>query len=251
MPTSTAVPPCDTPKRPARTAGTICSIVLRMPMQSNAKSTPLEALRRIVYSPLCGVSAWMAAAELSVDTNWMRHKLVLFCASGDDNATDGKAEGWDSIIDNPNFIGGPFSYWQRQGPNLGGSALLLTQRLSLLPNMRSNKFLGQSNFVNPGIFIAGRGVAVDAVPSDFAAGAIEALVVEAAADADVVVVEGQGSLFHPGFSGVTLALLHGACPAALVLCHEAGRRHDLRGVDADIQSKVVAPRTYGHHHFFE
>lgn len=110
------------------------------------------------------VDAWMAATELSVDTNWMRHKFVLFYASGDDDATDGKAEGWDSIIDNPNFIGGPFSYWQRQGPNLGGSALLLTQRLSLLPNLRSNKFLGQSNFVNPGIFIAGLGEEWEVTP---------------------------------------------------------------------------------------
>lgn len=110
------------------------------------------------------VSAWMGAVELSVDTDWMRHKLVLFCGSGDEDATDGKAEGWDSIIDNPNFIGGPFSYWQRQGPNLGGTAVLLTQRLSLLPNLRSNKFLGQSNFVNPGIFIAGLGEEWEVTP---------------------------------------------------------------------------------------
>jgi hypothetical protein len=110
------------------------------------------------------ISAWMGAMELSVDTDWMRHKLVLFCASGDEDATDGKAEGWDSIIDNPNFIGGPFSYWQRQGPNLGGTAVLLTQRLSLLPNLRSNKFLGQSNFVNPGIFIAGLGEEWEVTP---------------------------------------------------------------------------------------
>ncbi|MCW1925182.1 hypothetical protein OKA05_21660 [Luteolibacter arcticus] len=110
------------------------------------------------------ISAWMAALELSVDIDWMRHKLVLFYASGDEDATDGKAEGWDSIIDNPNFIGGPFSYWQRQGPNLGGTAVLLTQRLSLLPNLRSNKFLGQSNFVNPGIFIAGLGEEWEVTP---------------------------------------------------------------------------------------
>jgi uncharacterized NAD-dependent epimerase/dehydratase family protein len=74
-----------------------------------------------------------------------------------------------------------------------------------------------------GLLIGGRGAAVDAVAGDFIAGAIEHEVVEAARDADVVVVEGQGALHHPGFSGVTLGLLHGACPAALVLCHEAGR----------------------------
>ncbi|MEI6653517.1 MAG: hypothetical protein WCP45_02010 [Verrucomicrobiota bacterium] len=103
------------------------------------------------------ISAWMAAMEVSVDTDWMRHKFTLFCASGDDNATDGKATGWDAIVDNPNFIGGPFSYWQRQGMNLGGTAVALKQRLSLIPDLRSNKYMGQSNFVNPGIFIAGLG----------------------------------------------------------------------------------------------
>ncbi len=102
------------------------------------------------------ISAWMAAMEVSVDTNWMRHKFVLFYGSGDDDATDNTATGWDSIVDNPNFIG-PFSYWQRQGMNLAGTAVALKQRLSLIPELSSNKFLGQSNFVNPGIFIAGLG----------------------------------------------------------------------------------------------
>jgi uncharacterized NAD-dependent epimerase/dehydratase family protein len=74
-----------------------------------------------------------------------------------------------------------------------------------------------------GIFIADRGVAVDAVPADFVAGAVEALVLEAARAADHVLVEGQGSLFHPGYSGVTLGLMHGAAPAALILCHQASR----------------------------
>lgn len=103
------------------------------------------------------ISAWMAALELSVDTDWMRHKISFFYGSGDGDATDGKATGWDAIVDNPNFIGGPFSYWNRQGMNLGGTAVSLKQRLSLIPDLSSNKFLGQSNFVNPGIFIAGVG----------------------------------------------------------------------------------------------
>ena len=85
-----------------------------------------------------------------------------------------------------------------------------------------------------GIFIAGDGVAVDAVPSDFVAGAVEERVIEAARSADVVLVEGQGALQHPAYSGVTLGLLHGAAPAALVLCHDATRSRIRRSdVDSD------------------
>jgi len=76
-----------------------------------------------------------------------------------------------------------------------------------------------------GIFIADRGVAVDAVVSDFVAGAVEDMVVEAARDADIVLVEGQGALHHPAYSGVTLSLVHGACPDAMILCHATGRTH--------------------------
>jgi len=76
-----------------------------------------------------------------------------------------------------------------------------------------------------GIFIADHGAAVDAVPADFMAGTVERMVLDAAREADVVLVEGQGALHHPAYSGVTLALLHGACPEALILCHQAGRTH--------------------------
>ena len=74
-----------------------------------------------------------------------------------------------------------------------------------------------------GIFIEGWGIAVDAVVADFIAGAAEQLVLQGAEHADIVLVEGQGSLIHPGYSGVTLGLLHGSCPDALILCHQASR----------------------------
>ena len=74
-----------------------------------------------------------------------------------------------------------------------------------------------------GIAIAGWGIAVDAVVSDFIAGAAERLVVEGVArGGDLLFVEGQGSLVHPMYSGVTLGLLHGSAPHVLVLCHLAG-----------------------------
>ncbi|MEF8856245.1 MAG: NAD-dependent epimerase/dehydratase family protein, partial [Haloplanus sp.] len=73
-----------------------------------------------------------------------------------------------------------------------------------------------------GILIDGGGIAVDRVISDFAAGAVERMVRERG-DHDLLVVEGQGALGHPAYSGVTLSILHGAQPDGLVLCHEAGR----------------------------
>jgi uncharacterized NAD-dependent epimerase/dehydratase family protein len=74
-----------------------------------------------------------------------------------------------------------------------------------------------------GILIAGRGIAVDRVISDFTAGAAEQLILESNPDSEVLMVEGQGSLWHPAYSGVTLGLLHGSAPEVQVLCHQAGR----------------------------
>jgi D-glutamate N-acetyltransferase len=74
-----------------------------------------------------------------------------------------------------------------------------------------------------GIAIAGWGIAVDAVVSDFLAGAAERLVVEGhERGGELLFVEGQGSLVHPAYSGVTLGLIHGSAPHVFVLCHKAG-----------------------------
>lgn len=79
-----------------------------------------------------------------------------------------------------------------------------------------------------GIFVAGGGVSVDAVVADFISGATEWL--SPANDADHWdIIEGQGSLFHPSFAGVSLGLLHGAQPDVLVMCHEPTRTH-MRGL---------------------
>jgi uncharacterized NAD-dependent epimerase/dehydratase family protein len=77
-----------------------------------------------------------------------------------------------------------------------------------------------------GIWIAGWGIAIDAVVSDFLAGAAERLVVEGAArGGELLWVEGQGSLVHPAYSGVTMGLMHGATPHAFVLVHKARATH--------------------------
>ncbi|WP_119422257.1 N-acetyltransferase DgcN [Desertibaculum subflavum] len=79
-----------------------------------------------------------------------------------------------------------------------------------------------------GIFIAGSGVSIDAVVSDFVSGAVEWLSPDNDAD-HWDLIEGQGSLFHASFAGVSLGLLHGAAPDALIMCHEPTRKH-MRGL---------------------
>ena len=74
-----------------------------------------------------------------------------------------------------------------------------------------------------GVAIAGWGISVDAVVSDFLAGAAERLVVEGGKRGDLLWVEGQGAILHPIYSGVTVGLMHGSAPHLYVLCHEVGR----------------------------
>jgi uncharacterized NAD-dependent epimerase/dehydratase family protein len=75
-----------------------------------------------------------------------------------------------------------------------------------------------------GILVEGWGTAVDAVVADFIAGAAEDLVLRAAKDADIVLVEGQGSIIHPGYSGVTYGLIHGTLPHAMLMCAQPSRK---------------------------
>jgi len=116
------------------------------------------------------INARMAALELSRDADWKRYRVSAFYASGDDFSGSGKATGFDSITDNPNFAGGQFQYWTQQNTKVDGLAAVgtgagvLTEKFSLLPSMRS-KFSERSNFVNPGLVMVNAGVDMRMSPS--------------------------------------------------------------------------------------
>ncbi|MEX0587000.1 MAG: hypothetical protein WD176_10170, partial [Pirellulales bacterium] len=117
-------------------------------------------------NPLAGrkqdINAQMAAVEVSYDRDWARFRTSFFWSSGDDDPNDGEATGFDTIFDNPNFAGGEFSYWQRQQIGLFG--VQLVNRMSLVPDLRSSKIQGQTNFVNPGLFLVNIGFDADVTP---------------------------------------------------------------------------------------
>jgi Carboxypeptidase regulatory-like domain len=122
-----------------------------------------DSLNGIANRPVT-INAQFAAAELSVDKDWARFKLSALYASGSSKASSGRARGFDSIDDFPEFAGGIFSLWNREGIRLTGSGVTLTPPNSILPDLRSSKDEGQSNFVNPGIFLVNVGTNLDITP---------------------------------------------------------------------------------------
>jgi hypothetical protein len=103
----------------------------------------------------------MAALELSYTQDWARFRVSGFWASGDENPKNGKATGFDGILDNTNF-GGAFSFFRRLRVPLFGVGVPNDQ--SLYPDLRSSRIQGQSNFVNPGLFLFNLGVDFEVTP---------------------------------------------------------------------------------------
>ena len=116
-------------------------------------------------NPIAGrstrIRSHMAAVEASIDKDYLRFRGSFFFAQGDKNPTDSRATGFDAIFDDPNFVGGQFSFWNRQGIRLTQTGVGLVQPNSILPSLRSSKTQGQANFVNPGIFIYNLGLDVE------------------------------------------------------------------------------------------
>ncbi len=117
-------------------------------------------------NPLSGkpetINAQFLAIELSYDRDWVRFRSSFLWSSGDNDLTDQNAEGFDAIFDRPNFAGGEFSFWQRQAIRLFG--INLVNAGSIVPNMRSSRIEGQTNFVNPGLFLLNVGADADITP---------------------------------------------------------------------------------------
>ena len=115
-----------------------------------------------------GINGQMAALELSLDKDWIRYRISGFYSSGDRVSSGGAkpsekgtAHGFDTIFDNPNFAGGIFSFWNREGLRLLGSGVSLDGNNSLVPSLRSSKIQGQASYVNPGLMLANAGADVD------------------------------------------------------------------------------------------
>jgi len=112
------------------------------------------------------INARMAAIELSRDADWKRYRFSAFYASGDSLDDPSTSGGFDAITDNPNLAGGQFMFWTQQSTTIAGlgSGELLSEKFSLLPNLRS-KFTDRANFVNPGLILLNGGVDLRISPS--------------------------------------------------------------------------------------
>ncbi|HXT62783.1 MAG TPA: carboxypeptidase-like regulatory domain-containing protein [Pyrinomonadaceae bacterium] len=131
----------------------------------NLTNSYYYAFGRDDRNPIAGrpvhISSQMAAVEASIDHDYLRFRGSFFWAQGDKNPTDSQANGFDAIFDDPNFVGGQFSFWNRNGIRLTQTGVGLVQPNSILPSLRSSKIEGQANFVNPGILIYNAGVDIE------------------------------------------------------------------------------------------
>jgi len=151
---------------------------------------------------------------------------------------------WDVRKTNNNYPianGRPLDYSNEIILTVGTDAALgkMTTTIELIKSATKSNI--PSKFVatgQTGMIISGRGIPIDAITGDFMAGAIEEEVIKEIKESnrnEMIFVEGQGSILHPGWSGVTLALLHGALPHKLILCHQAGIKY-LRNTNIKIDS---------------
>jgi hypothetical protein len=135
----------------------------------NLTSSFYYALGNDKMNEISGVGAriesYFVALEPSVDIDYFRIRGSFLYASGDGNPGGRTEGGFDAILENPQFAGADTSYWIRQGiPLIGGGGIDLVGRNGVLPDLRSSKDEGQSNFINPGVMLVGIGGDADVLP---------------------------------------------------------------------------------------
>lgn len=134
----------------------------------NITHAAYQAIGRDTFNPIANratrINAQMAAAELSIDYDWLRYRVAAFYTSGDSKPLDDTGRGFDAILDNTSFAGGKFSFWNSQALRLTQTGVALVEPRSLLPSLRSSKIQGQANFVNPGLTLYNAGVDADLTP---------------------------------------------------------------------------------------
>ena len=150
------------------------------------------ALGRDSQNPIAqtaqNINAQMAAVELSYDRDWIRFKASGLYQSGDGNPNNRHATGFDGIQDQMNF-GGEFSFWRRQRIPLFGVGL--TNDQSQYANLRSSRVQGQSNFVNPGLWLVGGGADVEITPRLRSINNVNALFFDKTASLETFVFQSQ------------------------------------------------------------
>lgn len=169
------------------------------------------------------IRSYFAAIEPSYDRGWGRVRLSGLFASGDGDPYDNTHRGFDAIFENPQFAGADTSYWVRQSiPFIGGGRVIgLNGRNSVLPDLRSSKEQGQSNFANPGLILAGAGADFDVLPELRISANInhlwfhktetlEALRVQGAIEADIGWDYSAAVIYRPTFIQNVVLRLSGA-----------------------------------------
>jgi hypothetical protein len=128
-----------------------------------------QALGQESFNAIAGkpteINAQFGAIELSYDSDYTRYHASFVYASGDHDATGSKATGFDSIFDNPNFLGGGLDLWTRESIALLNTKVNLVNRDSFLPDLRTSKEEGQANFVNPGLLAYNAGMDYEVTPT--------------------------------------------------------------------------------------
>ena len=169
------------------------------------------------------IRSYFAAIEPSYDRDWVRVRLSGLIASGDGDPYDNTETGFDAIFENPQFAGADTSYWIRQGvPFIGGGRVIgVNGRNGLLPDLRSSKEQGQSNFNNPGLILAGAGADFDVLPELRVSvnlnhlwfqitDTLEALRVQGAIDNDIGWDASSAVIYRPDFIQNVVFRLSGA-----------------------------------------